>query len=168
MLQPLAFLFVPWVLLLHEGGILTTAVNHPLLSLLKPKVPRGGLLPPWAQRGAASTAARMASLWARAKLWGDSQREGAALQPESSGGSSEDKLHVWCSLETRVSHSAQPRLFPTEEVSASEAVAPASNSPPARTLVCLTSPAHPRRASVLCTRQPAGIKPTPGRGGGLL
>lgn len=58
-------------------------------------------------------AARMAALRARAQAKpGDGQGDSAALQPERTG-SSEDKLWVWCSLETQV----QPGVFPMEAVS---------------------------------------------------
>lgn len=114
-MQPSAFLFAPWVLLLSKGDVLiTTAIPHPLLSLPKPKAPRGSLLPPRAQQGAASMAAGMAALWARAQAkLRDGRNDGAGLQPGRTG-SSEDKLWVWCSLDTQVSDAAQPRLFPTE------------------------------------------------------
>lgn len=119
-MQPSAFLFAPRVLLLSKGDVLITTANHPLLSLLKPEAPRGSLLLPWAQQGAASMAAGMAALWARAQAkLRDGRRDGAGLQPGTTG-SSEDKLWVWCSLDTQVSDMAQPRLFPTEKVSTSQ------------------------------------------------
>lgn len=111
LLQPSAFLFAPRVSLLSEGDVLGTAVNRPPFLLPKPEVLWGSLLPPRAQQGAAGMAPGMAALWARAQAkLRDGREDSTALQAGRTG-SSEGKLWVWCSPETRASSVAQPQVL---------------------------------------------------------
>lgn len=81
----------------REREVLVVAVNSLLLSLLKPRAPLEILLPPGAQQGQ--------------QLPRPSYKDAAEGMAQGGQGS-EDRLRVWCSLETQGSGTAQPGLYP--------------------------------------------------------